>query len=483
MRHPLTAAHSSNRLAWLEGLRILAAVMILLYHGQLLFIDYRYTPQPTGLLDNLQGLIPAQVAPAAFWGHLLAAPTLFGFQFVDVFVMISGFSLMLSLRQQSLSLLPFWRRRLLRILWPFWTVAWASYPVLWAIGVATQSYVPSLWHIFAGATFPLLFDYRGSLLLPTSGPWWFVPLIVSFTLVFPLLHWLQQRWGSRNLLFASLAVTLTYRILAIYSFGGHPTYAIFDNSNAEQPFQVFLAKLSTFVVGMVVARQYQRGQGALFWPQTRKLTVGAGLYGVGFISQFYKLGWVFCDLLLPLGLTLLCGTMMAAIATRPTARTVLIRAGRHSYSFFLIHNFVVDRTLNLVVQGIGSRYVSLLLPMIALTYGLAVVADRLQPLLIRILQHLWRDLDYLLSASAPRTQQDWTPIVGDRVVYTGRTDWEILQIEILLDDGNCYLCKITNQHQSLWVSQERLTPITAQVPDSFTEAALVVKNRKKPSNG
>ncbi len=126
-----------QRLAWLDGLRIFAAVMILLYHAQLLFTHYRYTPQPTGLINNLQQLLPEgnYLSTLSGWGHLLGIPTLFGFQFVDVFILLSGFSLMLVTRQRDW--LAFWQKRLSRLLWPFWTVAWLSYPILWIVGTAT----------------------------------------------------------------------------------------------------------------------------------------------------------------------------------------------------------------------------------------------------------------------------------------------------------------------------------------------------------
>ncbi|MBD2019077.1 acyltransferase family protein, partial [Leptolyngbya sp. FACHB-36] len=128
----------SQRLAWLEGIRISAAVLLLLYHAQLLFTGYAYTPQPTGLLDNLQQLLSVSGSPdAGPLTGILTAPIWFGFQFVDVFVLLSGFSLVLSLKGKPLEVGSFLKRRVLRILWPFWTVAWLSYPILWAIGTAT----------------------------------------------------------------------------------------------------------------------------------------------------------------------------------------------------------------------------------------------------------------------------------------------------------------------------------------------------------
>ncbi len=444
-----------QRLAWLDGLRIFAAVMILLYHAQLLFTHYRYTPQPTGLINNLQQLLPEgnSLSTLSGWGHLLGIPTLFGFQFVDVFILLSGFSLMLVTRQRDW--LAFWQKRLSRLLWPFWTVAWLSYPILWIVGTATQSYIPPVWNVFAASTFPLLFDYRGSLLLPISGPWWFIPLILSFTLCFPILHRLMYRWGVRNLVVASIVLTLGYRSLATYVFGGQPTYTILDTANGPLPFYVLLAKLSTFVIGMAVAQAYKHGRGVLFWSQARVLRVGVTVYGVGFVCQFYRWGWVVCDLLVPLGLTLVCMAVCRWLTAVPWLRHLALGLGKHSYSFFLVHNFVVDRTLNLLVQDDGMRYAIAIPLMIVATLVLAAITDAVTPLLQRIMGRLWQDIDYLLARKSTVTTASWIPKAGDRVRYLDQP-WAVEAVEVLLDDGNYYLCKITNNQQTRWVSQKQL---------------------------
>lgn len=449
------STRSVRRLAWLDGLRIFAAVMILLYHAQLLFTQYRYTPQPTGLVHNLQLLLPAAgtLTTLSGWINLLGTPALFGFQFVDVFILLSGFSLTLATRRCDL--LGFWQKRLSRLLWPFWTVALLSYPVLWAIGAATESYIPPIWNLFAASTFPLLFDYHGSLLLPISGPWWFLPLIISFTVCFPFLHRLMYRWGGRNLVAMSLVVTLGYRVLATYGFGGQPTYTMLDTANGPLPFYVFLAKLSTFVIGMVVAQAYKHGRGVLFWSQGKTLQVGVVLYGAGFICQFYRLGWVVCDLLVSLGLTLACVVICRWLTSVDWNRRLALNLGRYSYSFFLIHNFVVGQTLALFVQQDTVRYAIALPLMIIGTLVLAAITDAVTPLLKRALNRLWQDTDYLLSRKPTVATPGWVPSVGDTVRYLDQP-WAVQAVEVLLDDGNYYLCKIANQQQTRWVSQDQL---------------------------
>lgn len=464
----IPSSPAKSRLAWLEGLRIGAAVLLLLYHAQLTFTGYAYTPQPTGLLDNVQQLL----TPMDSWTDLgwvwqmLTLPLWFGFQFVDVFVLISGFSLVLSLQNQPLRIGSFLQSRLLRIFWPFWTVAWLSYPVLWAIGTATNSYIPHPWHVFAGSTFPLLFDYEGQLLLHTNGPWWFIPLIVSFAVLFPVLWKLLQRWGAVNLLVVSTGLTIAYRVLAVYQFEGHPTYVMMATATDWQPFILWLSKLSTFVVGMVVGQLYAQGKGPAFWHPRRALIVGVGIYAAGFVCQFDRLGWVLVDLLLPLGLTLCWMAVLQAIARPRWLSATLIWLGRHSYSYFLIHNFVVDRTIKLVVQDNAMLYAALLPVMVLGTLLLAVLADALMPLIRRIVMGLLRDVDYVLRQEATMPESVWSPQIGDVVRYQGQNTWTVRKVERLLDERDIWLCQVNDGQRSLWVNTEDLELPRSEGADS-----------------
>lgn len=471
----------TKRLAWIEGMRIFAAVMILLYHAQLLFNNYAFTPQPTGLINNLQQLITLtkektfleQVA------HIITLPAWFGFQFVDVFVLISGFSLVLSLGSNQLKPADFLKKRLLRLLWPFWTVAWLSYPILWAIGIATHTYIPDAWHTFAGATFPLLFSFRGELLFATSGPWWFVPLMICFTLIFPILWKLLQSWGARNLLFVSTLFTIAYRALAVYILGGHPTYVILDTPAVEQPFQIFVSKLSIFVVGMVVAQAYKQGS-LVSWSNYQALLVGIPLYLLGFICQFYWLGWVFADLLLPLGLTLICMAILRYLKS-PRLQNWMIQLGKYSYSFFLIHNFVVDRTINLIVKGDSLLYYTLLPVMIVGTLILAILADYIQPLLRKSIVGVLRDINYLLTRSHIVPQRTWTPIEGDRICYQNQSGWTVLKVEKFVDVKEFYICQISKGDRVLWVHENKLQldhRNSTLIENSIRHNSTLIKTRK-----
>lgn len=382
------------RLVWLEFLRILAAIFVLLYHSQMWFTNWAFSPQPIGLTASWQLLQNLQPATGLGWFSL---PVWFGFQAVDFFVLVSGFGLMVSLKGKDLELQPFLQSRLLRLLWPFWTSAWLLYPSLWLVGSLTNSYYPDAWHTFSGSAFPLTFDYRGEPLLLTSGVWWFLPLIISLSLIFPLLWGCLQRWGATRFLLVTLLVTLLFRTLAVYYFGGHPIYTILFTPALEQPFKLFLSKLSTFAIGMVVGQTYLQGKGPLFWRCDLALLVGVLCYSSGMVTQFYKWGWVVCDLLTPIGLALLGMVFFRPLERISGLKPLLLLMGRASYTFYLLHDATMGRAISLYIKGNVERYHLLLPIMVGVTLLLAMGVDLITPWVKRGCLYLIQQVDRRLT--------------------------------------------------------------------------------------
>ncbi|MGB5972794.1 MAG: acyltransferase, partial [Nodosilinea sp.] len=237
-------------------------------------------------------------------------------------------------------------------------------------------------------------------------------------------------------------------------------YSMVDTPNGWLPFVSFLAKLSTFVVGMAIAEAYCHHQGPLFWRPQRLLTVGLLVYAAGFVAQFYRSGWIVCDLLLPVGLVMIAVVLLRLLSTLPMLSTAMKRLGTHSYSYFLIHGFVIDRTINLWVHGSLLRYWVSLPLMVVGTLALAMIADAARPFVQRTALQLWRDVDYLLLQSPTSERASWKPVVGDRVSYQSR-DWSVRKVETLLDDGETYLCQILEGQQTAWVSANSLRLVEA----------------------
>ncbi|MBM0743170.1 acyltransferase [Phormidium sp. CLA17] len=450
----------SQRLAWLEGIRILAVVMLLLYYAQMGFTGSAYTPQPTGLDSNMRHLATAMSTfpKQGALPYFLSLPSWFGFQFVDVFVLISGFSLVLSLKEKPLNVGIFLKRRLAQVLFPFWAVAWLSFPLLWAIAMAFKTAFPNPWYVFAGISFPLVYDYNGKMLMATSGSWWFVSLIFSFAILFPFLWQLLQRWGAANLVIVCVLLTLGYRAIAVYILGGHPSYVIWDTPAGWQPFALFLSKLGTFVIGISVGNSYLKDEGPVYWGSPHALTIGAVVYIAGFICQFYTWGWIFADLLLSIGLSLGCMVMCRILAGQRQIASFFIAMGGYSYTFFLMHGLVVDRILQLVVQGDATRYAVMLPIMIGSTLILAVLTVYTSPLIQRIALGLLRDVDYVLTTSPSLQRRFKEPQVGDEVCYRSEAGWIVLKVEKLLDEQEFFLCQVSDGRRSLWVNEDDLKP-------------------------
>ena len=183
--------------------------------------------------------------------------------------------------------------------------------------------------------------------------------------------------------------------------------------------------------------------------------MGGLLYAAGFVSQFYTPGWVVCDLLISLGLSTLGMVLCRWLTSVGWSRQLALNLGKYSYSFFLVHGFVVDRTLSLWVNEDAMRYAIALPLMLLGTLICAAIADAVTPLLQRMLSRLWQDLDYLLSRKPAAVAPSWVPAAGDTIRYLDQ-QWTVQAVEVLLDDGNYYLCKIANHQHSRWVSQEQL---------------------------
>jgi hypothetical protein len=341
---------------------------------------------------------------------------------------------------------------------------WLAVPVLWAIAVATGSRLPESWYLFAGITYPLTFSYDSELLVGTSGPWWLMSLILSFAVVSPWLWKLMRRWGGMNVLLVSAILTLSYRALAIYGLGGHPTSVIWDSAAGWHPFALFLSKLSTFVVGMVVGQAFMQRRGPVYWPVRKALITGIVVYAIGFCCQFYLWGWVVSDLLLPIGLGLCIMVASRTLANQPVAAAVMVTLGAYTYTYFLLHGLVADRVLQLIVQGDPTRYVLMLPVMVGGTLVLAMIVEYISPLIRRIVVGLVRDLDYVLANHSTLPQRFWNPRVGEQVRYRGEAGWTVLKVEKLLDEREFFLCQVSDGRRSLWANENDLEPLGQHLP-------------------
>ncbi len=252
-------------------------------------------------------------------------------QAVGIFIVLSGFGLALGLSashaKAGLALRDFYRRRLERI-YPYW---WGAHILflptgyLFAAGMSTGD-----WQYYASfiglRSVPDVFYYF-------SSSWWYVGVILQLYLAFPLLWWILRTYGARAL----IALTWTFGFAAL-AFG----HAVFHGDLVEmwQRGICAVTRLPEFAFGMVFAvwwaRDPARGKATLQRPVVR---AGAALcYAAAFALSFTLPGMIVAPTLLAIAAIVL---LYPLVAWRATGKGGLEFVGRHSFTIYLTHQFIV----------------------------------------------------------------------------------------------------------------------------------------------
>ncbi len=201
---------------------------------------------------------------------------------VAVFIMLSGVSLtaLVSRRGSIGSLVPFYWRRLTRLLIPYW--------VAWLLFIATLAALALYRTEFDGGTFSLNFQYvrftrvmsmdlalSGLLLVPrgldlarfSAGPpaLWFVLLLLQFYLLFPLLYRVLQIIGPFSFAALCLGVSVAATALMIYHYGDVRLHGYVLSMWA--PFRIFEFALGMSIGWLFVASPGRMLQWIGAWPR------------------------------------------------------------------------------------------------------------------------------------------------------------------------------------------------------------------------
>ena len=200
------------RFAWIEILRVVSAFGILVYHTSLYYTHYAFTPSPNGLLANWQTLVTVLVDKFGLSiNTLVGFVALFGFQFLDVFILLIGLASVLSWRGDEIYF-DYLKRRCLRVLWPFWLAVLFTLILTVLQHYLVGGYLAGAWYWFVAFTYPLAYDFHGTLLQNISGPWWFVPFMLAVVAVSPFMLRKLECWGIKNFLLFFGLLTFSYRL-------------------------------------------------------------------------------------------------------------------------------------------------------------------------------------------------------------------------------------------------------------------------------
>jgi len=307
-------AASPSRLAYLDGLRGLAALVVVCEHA-------------------IGGRLPALFGPVGLgWAELPLWPLTLGLPMVYLFIALSGFGLAhgeLVRRERGVAtpLATFFGRRAWRIL-PTYYAAIAISLLSWALcgAIARQAHLPSssFMPLSAGgllAHLLLVHDYYQAWLTQIEPPLWSIAVEVQLYLAFPFAIWALTRFPP---MLVALPPLLLLALPGWLGFGW-PNLAL-----------IWLVELAPwFVGGMAAAALARRTPPRRLWAVLGLLAAGVvAAYGLAVFQAVPAIRAVWA---IAVG-GLLLGLYQAPAAwwnvpTWPAWRAV----GRWSYSLYVVH--------------------------------------------------------------------------------------------------------------------------------------------------
>ena len=325
-------------LEWVDRLKGIAMLWVVLNHIVESLAGGNFAGDPTGAWPHLRERIAQWQTPVTGFGTLswpLTGARDVGWladQAVSIFIILSGFGLALGLIAShagaSIDGPAFFTRRLKRI-YPFW---WGAHVLflpagyLFASGLSTGDW--QYYASFAGLRFiPGVFYYFAS-------SWWYVGVIIQLYIAFPVLWWILRARGP----IALLATTWGLGFLALAV--GHAYFAG-DLVEMWQRGIFAVTRFPEFGFGMALAlwwaRDPSRGMATLRRPSVRMAAFAA--YVVGFACSFTLPGMIVAPTLLGVAALVL---LYPLAAWRATGSGPLEFVGRHSFTIYLTHQYLIE---------------------------------------------------------------------------------------------------------------------------------------------
>jgi peptidoglycan/LPS O-acetylase OafA/YrhL len=332
-------------IASLTGLRGVAALLVFLYHYEVLHPGIRF--------DLAVPVI----------GKALQFPLGFGFAGVDIFFVLSGFLLSLPFTRATVNhqplppLLPYFKRRLLRV----FPAYYAQLFIILAVGGWFVVWKPLDLSTFT-AHLLMFFNIGWQPISPLVGVWWTLPVEMGFYLILPFLAPFMTPGRWLPVLLVGITVSLLYRIWVGMHFG--PMGSGFAFLAASQ----LPGMLAEFMLGASAALMVQWAAVKEWQRPTHKalnlmfvlglLIPAIWLWNVVLSagSQYWLGHWGMVLSPLALGLPLSAAVLSlywgSSIGTFLLANRLVYFLGMISYSLYLWH-FVVMQQLQ---QLVGERY-------------------------------------------------------------------------------------------------------------------------------
>lgn len=293
----LAGLSRTHRVLWTDGLRILGALLIFLFHfGN----DYEASVLALDGTGGLGGLFSMIYPHFSEWG-------------ISLFVVLMGTTIAFSSSTPSDYAAHLWRRAR-RLLLPLWIIGLPYVAVGLLLGEMTTSdaWKVPFWFTGLGAVSPETF-------FPVSAAWWYVSLAIQFAAVSPLIRTLVDRIG---IVFTS--VTLAgVSLLAVTLIGGLPDQWHYLTQG------LVLARLVEVALGLLAGHVALRSTS----PTAGTLSLGVV---IGSAAAADALGARASFTTVVLWASVL-GVLALLYATRSGGPRLLTHVALGTYPFYLVH--------------------------------------------------------------------------------------------------------------------------------------------------
>ncbi len=379
----------------LDVIRALLIIRIFLYHYYMEWFGGAYFIVPEGLMANLNRMWIFEGAGvvSGIWGvlgwilalfkNLFSWFFLYGFATVNVFLVVSGFVLTLSLlgkggslsaamgvtkngrgrTRASLQFLYGWIlfnwRRLRRIIVPFYISVLAGILFWYGRNLLFPQFADwplfNLWDLGKLLIVPIIF-FDIEFLQKFSGDYWFIVLILQLYLLFPVLFWLLKKVGVWKFLLAVGLVTFGYRYFAAFYLDSVPMGVYLPTEHSYRLYSFFLPRMFEFAFGMVLGWMYFYNESILeSFKKARFFWLGAAVSLSGYVLLMYRWGWIFSDAVLGIGLFFLFYGLANWLMNVGSIRKFLQKTGESAYEIYLWHHYFLNYILMYLFVTLGVK--------------------------------------------------------------------------------------------------------------------------------
>lgn len=384
-----------NHIAILDYVRALVMIRIFLYHYYLAWFGGAYFVVPEGIWVNLGKLwvFEGPLVLGGFWDfaglifalikNIFSWVFIYGFASVNVFLILSGFVLTLSLlnkggikkeRGDGDLVWKFWAgsrgvwnkfcvwvkfywKRLKRILIPFYISVLAGILFWYSRNLFFPQFADwplfDMWDLGKLLIVPYLF-FDTLLLQKFSGDYWYIVLILQLYLLFPVLFYLLKKIGIWKFLLLSAVLTFTYRFYAAYFLDGVPMGVYLPTEHSYRFYSFFLPRLFEFSLGMVFGAMYFKNEKLVEeFKRLRWFMCGVVSSLLGFVFLMYRFGWIFADALMGFGLFFVFLGIANFLTNFKWIRNYLQKIGDSAYELYLWHHYFLNYILFYLFAVLG----------------------------------------------------------------------------------------------------------------------------------